>query len=313
MYIEKIANKILILKYISNDICYNDRVIYSPYYLFIDKKADMKRSNNWYEDNKEEILKLYYDNKPIEEICDLLSCGRSLIYRKLNEWKVEKRERIKSQYRHNAKYNIDYKYFDNIDCEHKAYWLGMLLADGFVNEKEISLCLHISDLEMIKKFRCDIGSEHPIKYNKDGNPFITICCSYMCNTLIEYGFHNRKSWEFDIDKILKNIPYEYEHHFIRGMFDGDGCIKYYKYDYLNKPQLHFGYTGLRNVCEYVNLKLGIHRKLIHEGNLTYTTVTRDPKLLINIFDYLYTNADIYMDRKYNTFKEVKTMAMEMCA
>lgn len=270
------------------------------------------KNNKWYDDNKDKILKLYYDGKTIEYICDELSCGRSLIYKKLNEWGVKRRNKIKTQERHNAKYDIDYKYFDDIDCEHKAYWLGMILADGFVNEKEVSLCLQLSDIKVIEEFRSDLKAEHPIKYNKDGNPFITICCVHMSNTLINYGFHNRKSWSINLNKILENIPSKYENHFLRGMFDGDGCIKYYKYDYLKKPQFHFGYTGLKNVCEYVGIKLGINRKLVCEGNLTYTIITRDPKLIINIFNYLYKNATIYMDRKYNTFQEIKKMIAGVC-
>ncbi len=271
------------------------------------------KNNKWYEDNKDKILKLYYDGKTIKYICDTLSCSKSLIYKKFNEWGIKRRKRIKPQERYNAIYNVDYEYFDNIDCEHKAYWLGMILADGFVNKKEISLCLQLSDIKTIEDFRNDLSAEHPIKYNKDENPFLTICCTHMTNTLINYGFHNRKSWSVDLEKILKNIPKEYEHHFIRGMFDGDGCIKHYEYSYLKKPQFHFGYTGLENVCEYISSKLDINRKLIHESGLTYTTVTRDPKLIVNIFNYMYKDATIYMDRKYNVFQEIKTMTAEVCA
>ena len=30
----------------------------------------------------------------------------------------------------NRKHSFDYNYFDNIDCEKKAYFLGLLFADG---------------------------------------------------------------------------------------------------------------------------------------------------------------------------------------
>ena len=31
-----------------------------------------------------------------------------------------------------SEYNYNEKYFETIDSEHKAYWLGFLYADGYV-------------------------------------------------------------------------------------------------------------------------------------------------------------------------------------
>lgn len=265
------------------------------------------KTNKWYEDNKDKILSMYYSSKSVPDICNELKCNESMVYKKFNEWQIERRKRIKSKERCNALYYVDSHYFDVIDCEHKAYWLGIIVSDGFVNNKEISLCLKKDDIELIKEFKNDLNSEHPIKTNKDGNPFITIVCKQLCDSLRSYGLHNRKSWSLDIDKIISNVPHEYEHHFIRGLFDGDGSIRYYKYPYMNKPQFHFGFTGLENVCSYVKDKLGINRKLVHEGNVTYTLVTRDKNKIIDIFNYLYKDATIYLSRKHKVFQEIQMM------
>lgn len=206
--------------------------------------------------------------------------------------------------RRNALYNIDYKYFDDIDCEHKAYWLGFLLADGYVDERCIMFCLNIDDLKSIEEFKSDLKSEHPIHYNKDGNPLLNIVCKNMCDTLISYGFHHHKSWAFDINKIIQAIPKEYEHHFIRGMFDGDGSIKYYKYDYQKTPFYHLGYTGLKNVCDYVASKIHTDSMVRERDTNTYTIKTKNPKKIIEIYHYLYKDATIYMQRKYDTFQEI---------
>jgi len=46
----------------------------------------IKRNNQWYEDNKERILNLYYNsNKSIQSICDELICGRSKLINKIKE------------------------------------------------------------------------------------------------------------------------------------------------------------------------------------------------------------------------------------
>ena len=114
------------------------------------------RNDEWYEDNKDEILKLYNEGLSYEKICETLSCGRSKLIQKLQEWNIPKRPRIKRPIRHNALYNVDYEYFDNIDNEHKAYWLGFLLADGHVNEHVIMIGLQKADLKTIEDFKKDL-------------------------------------------------------------------------------------------------------------------------------------------------------------
>lgn len=267
----------------------------------------MKRNDEWYEANKDMILKLYNDNITIENICKALSCNKTMLYRKFNQWEIKRRSKIKPKERCNAKYNIDINYFDIIDNEHKAYWLGFMLADGFVNEKEISLCLQKRDENVIIKFLNDLKSTHKIKYNKDNNPYICIVCKHICDSLMDKGFHNRKSWYVDFERIISFVPKKLQNHFIRGMFDGDGCIKYYEYDYAKLPQFHFGYTGVKNICEYLQSLFDIKRKLVFEGNKTYTIVTRDKNKILEIYNYLYKDATIYMDRKFETFDAIKMM------
>ena len=263
----------------------------------------MAKNNAWYEENKSNILDMYYANKPILDICSELQ----LIYKKLKEWNVTKRKRLASPERCNALHKINAHYFDVIDSEHKAYWLGFMVSDGFVNEKEISFCLKKTDRKIIEEFKKDLDSDHPIGTNANGNPVLVIVCKQLCRALIDKGLHNRKSWSIDIHRIRSYVPSEYEHHFIRGLFDGDGSIRYYHYSYLKKPQYHLGFTGCENVCLYVREKFKLQRRLVREGNKTYTMISRNPIDICRIFEYLYRDATIYMSRKYNTFKEIQMM------
>ena len=69
----------------------------------------------------------------------------------------------------------------------------------------------------------------------------------------------------------------------------------------------FGYTGLKNVCEYIKDKLNIKRELVHEGNVTYTVISRNHKNINNIYNYLYKDATIYLSRKHETFLKIQMM------
>ena len=249
----------------------------------------------------------YYSNMRVEEMCSKYQCCKSTLYKYFNKWNITRRIKPKNKIAWNCKYSYDYTYFYGINDEHKAYWLGLLLADGFVNNQELSICLKKDDLYIIESFRDDIKSNHPIRVNKDGNPFLTIASRRLCSSLLEKGFNHRKSYYIDFDKVINSVPVMLRSHFIRGMFDGDGCIRWYKYDYLKKPQFHFGYTGLENVCNYLKPLFNINRKLVFEGNKTYTLVTRDPAKIIEIYNFLYKDSTIFMKRKRKIFEEIKMM------
>ena len=59
---------------------------------------------------------------------------------------------------------VNNHYFDIIDNEHKAYWLGFLYADGCIssNRPTINFTLNDKDINHIKAFKQDIESEHKI-------------------------------------------------------------------------------------------------------------------------------------------------------
>lgn len=262
----------------------------------------MHKSNGGYEfwDNeKEKILNLYLtEGQSCEKIGKLYGCYGSTIINHLKRWGVEIRKR-----RANALYKTDINYFNKIDTEEKAYWIGLLLADGHLS-KDGTLMLCMKDLDVIEKFKASLKSEHPIKYDRYNNPSISIKCKEYNEDLKKIGFHNRKSYFIDLDKILSHIPKELTRHFIRGYFDGDGSIRIYNYDYLKKPQYHFGVTGLKEVCEFIQNYLGIERKLVQESEITYTCVTRDLNKIKEIYEILYKDATICMDRKYETFNKI---------
>ena len=70
----------------------------------------------------------------------------------------------------------DESFFDQIDTEKKAYWLGFLTADGSVNLKNgsITLALKASDQAHIYKFAADLGSQHPVVITGLSLGFVTL-------------------------------------------------------------------------------------------------------------------------------------------
>lgn len=272
-----------------------------------EKKCNQQRlnlSNN----EKSNIVELYTEmNKSTYEIAELYNCNNSTILYILNNKGIEtKRKRDNHNFK---KYNVNQNYFNLIDDEIKAYWFGFILADGHVTKSKdhLMITLNKNDRTHLEKFRLDIESNHPIKQRNDYDSFeINIGSSILCNELYNKGINNRKSWEIDIDKIINSIPMRLYNHFIRGIFDGDGCIKIYKQTHYNKPLYHFSIVGLYDLLNFIKEQFDIDMSLKYDTRTksTYELKTRSKGSIVKIREYLYKNATIYLDRKYEDFYKI---------
>lgn len=260
---------------------------------------------DYWDKHKDEIINEYVNNKKsADAICKQYNCDGSSIIRHLREWGVPIRNSASDRY--NNLYDVDVHYFDNIDTEHKAYWVGYIFADGHISKSmHLMFGCQSADIDVLEKIKTDLSCTALIKTNKDNNPILNICSKHMCQTLLDMGFTHTKSYEVDFKKIISHIPNHLLHHFIRGMFDGDGSIRYYDYDYAKGYQYHFGYTGLKEVCEFVAKFLRLKTKIIRERDTnTYTLKTANAPMIKYIYNVLYKDATIYCERKYSIFQEV---------
>ena len=101
------------------------------------------------------------------------------------------------------KYTINENYFEIIDDERKAYWLGFLMADGTMREHKTG-CLQLSfelcedDKYIIEQFNCDINSTYQIQINScqnsSKNRARLIITNYnFCKHLIKHGIIPNKT------------------------------------------------------------------------------------------------------------------------
>ena len=123
--------------------------------------------------------------------------------------------------------------FDVIDTEEKAYWLGFIFADGYISSRDNSfeLSLKGSDIEHLHKFNKFMEhNKDNVKLGEVKNKDKTflrcrwgIANKHLWNTLNNLGCTPRKSLTLQ----FPNISEELKIPFIRGYFDGDGCLSYY--------------------------------------------------------------------------------------
>ena len=118
-------------------------------------------------------------------------------------------------YRNTQKYFKNESFFNNIDSQIKAYWLGFLFADGYVDRYNVILGLQTSDTHHIEKLRDLISQSIPIRRNGNGMG-VQISSVRLSAALMSHGMDEKKK--------VTGLPSEFEYDFIRGLFDGDGSI-----------------------------------------------------------------------------------------
>ena len=200
------------------------------------------------------------------------------------------------------KYNLNEHFFDVLN-EKSAYWLGFLYADGFVRMKdgrsgELKLKLKDTDKGHIEKFLNHLGCKKQIKCGVDGKSkfcSVSIYSTILVKKLFELGCVNNKTQKIR----LPNLNQDLMPHFIRGYFDGDGCI--YK---VKQKHNSFVVTICSNKSfnDDVIKLLGYGKDYKYEN---YSIINFSKKIeVINFRDYIYTNAETFLERKQIKFKQI---------
>ena len=193
--------------------------------------------------------------------------------------------------------------FSKIDSEEKAYWLGMLYADGTVHKTSGQVCLTLQEqdkehLEKLKKF---LGCNNKISYDKNNNSYrLSFCCAEIAADLQKLGCVPQKSLILTFPNDSQ-VPPEFKKDFMRGYVDGDGCLCYTEKTYC------FSFTStesfIQSAIEYFQWK---ECKLDLAGQAK-TWRCADKKLVPNYLNTLYEKSTIYLQRKYEKFLKMRNV------
>lgn len=206
------------------------------------------------------------------------------------------------------------RFFENVDSESKAYFLGLITADGSLNDKlkTLQLSLVEDDKHLLEEFVGLIYENRNLRkvdlYNKrDPNHKIqyqaTVTSKLFYEDLKSYGLiQNKSNISHTID--LKRIPDKFIKDFIRGYFDGDGCV------YLDKNKsLHISFTGntsfLQQVRDVLSQLDGIGTQPIYyrrkENKINCTVAIGGNSQARILYNYMYNDANLYSIRKFKIF------------
>jgi transposase-like protein len=249
---------------------------------------------------KEKQLINYYIMQKLsaDKIANLMCINRKTVYATLKKNNIKARTIAQAA----MKYSCNENFFELIDTEEKAYWLGALYADGNVSQNKTGsgkIFLSSKDYKWIERFMRSIEStnkptrEFHKKYQKEIWK-AQITSTKMFNDLVRLGCIPRKSMIITFPELPSNLI----SHFIRGYFDGDGTVGIYQN--LKKHNWKILKSGicsgselfLRELVTYLPTK---NKNVVFNKSLYVIQLSLKDSILLH--DYMYKNANVFLIRK----------------
>ena len=273
-----------------------------------------------FEKELKEICQLYQGDMSSIKIGCQFGISGTHVRRLLEQAGVPRRSPREAHLR----YRCNEDYFADIESQEQAYWLGLLGADGSIEDTKagsspsLILGLKEGDKEHIQKFAQAIEATHPIHtyyknrtaLRRDGSCIqsgglarLQISSPKLCADLISWGVRPRKDATL---RFPQNLPAQLLRHYVRGFTDGDGGLYFQAGEsytvstyrvFNNRPFL----LGLQS---YLMQAIGLSRTKLAEppskspeyGSLVYNGRFQVPKII----RYLCEDATIFLARKWET-------------
>lgn len=216
--------------------------------------------------------------------------------------------------------------FSNIQSPKVAYLLGYIWADGYIDKQFVVMVIAEEDMRDVEEIFLSTGNwtlKHGI-HNKSGKKPVSrlIKCSKLLVSIFEKMGFKQKSWT-SIESVLSFIPEKLHPYFVRGYFDGDGCISANKCGLRPKigitSTIEQDWSGLSNLLSKNDVQSRIvkttghffykgERKTGHSSTLSIDS----RKQIFNFFNYIYGPhlEKFGLKRKYNKFITVFTRKMQ---
>lgn len=285
---------------------------------------DFKDVQQIIKDNKFDIKKEYFNEDLIEHIISLYKDGvsaknlgikYSIDKRRIQRW-VKEKGVMRSNHDARRFTFFDECYFDDISTAAKAYWLGFFYADAYNNKSTQTVSVSLADKDrshLIKLAQAINLPKSKIKlYNSTLNDQKYPACTlrmyskHMCDALEQKGCPQAKSF---IIKYPEWLRPELNNHFIRGIFDGDGCLTKRTSNHEWKLSIVSTSDGCKAISDILYRDAGVLVATYYisqtEHN-TYELQTNGNEKITKIMKWLYEDSThlIRLNRKYDKFEEL---------
>ena len=302
---------------ISNAIKENDL------YREITNTEILRRKLPGYEELEKEICDYYLNNKiNLTNLGEIFGLGICCVENILKKYNIDRLQA--SDF--NKIYSLDENYFKNIDSDNKAYILGFFYADGCVgsNNNKVQISLQEDDVEILEKMRSEFQCDKPLRYIEPPKKFpnrkpqysLSLDNKQFHENIVNQGVIQKKSY-FAVFPF--QIEEKYYKSFIRGVFDGDGCL--YHYEKGNTNTVTFTGTSelINAIGDIIEKNIGIKKRIhVAQNSIDVDKNTRvlmfgGNKQVKKFLDWLYDGAELYLKRKYDKYVKLYNINNSLAA
>ena len=244
------------------------------------------------------IVNLYNEGYGVMELSDKFQLHRTTIQR------VLKRHNVKLRKRTPAHYNIHF--FDEYNIN-SCYWAGFIAADGYVRFDRANVSIHLSANDSSHLKKLEILTSYVGKTRvHDNDCCLSFAGEWFPKALADnFDIYPRKTFNVTISN---KIPKDMIPHFLRGYFDGDGCVTNAG-EYLKISFTSGSTTLLKQISEF-----------FYDNDIRVRNEFGMPKVFNNCFiayncknaqqvlDLLYLDSTelTRLDRKYQLYLQYKS-------
>lgn len=188
-----------------------------------------------------------------------------------------------------------------------AYIMGYIFTDGNINWKPeksyraLTITASEKDKKHLEKIRLKLKSTKELLYSKSTKSYrLIVNNKTICTDLMKLGLTPRKSLTVRFPKVSEKCL----RHFIRGVIDGDGNVRYVK----RKRSPYFEITVssgskafLEEMAEKISSSLGINGKVRKNKNDVFI-LQYSCRRGLDLAKWVYKNKNLCLNRKFQQYK-----------
>lgn len=277
-------------------LCDSTVAVYLKKWGYDPSKKRTRKDGDLIENYKDEMILLYNSGILCDKIGKKFGFTGSGIFRNLNKWGVDT-----SVNQH--KYDVKEDFLrSGVDTQEKAYFLGLMFADGSVDIKgKMRISLQEGDRDILDKLKDVLGYTGELHHIDKGEGRYKQKClcinrKALTDDIIRLGCPPNKAFKLKFPT-KETVPDELIWHFIRGYVDGDGSITK---NYANVTGCYDFVYGLSSLLDDLGIVHQIYQRYKERPakKSSHSLFVGQRRHRLKFCQLLYKDSTIHLNRKY---------------
>ena len=212
-------------------------------------------------------------------------------------------------------YNVDRRYFSEIDSHNKAQILGFISADGNIMRSCLRIELQERDTYYLEHIKTELQYNGPMDFSTKeckGNGIwrkysrFRVTSQDIVDDLDKLGVIPKKSLVLQFPTETQ-VNKKFLSSFVCGYFEGDGCVSINRQAHTSSINICGTYIFLSKLQSILKNDLDINSTINQQKNCKIHCLwIYGNHQILKFLDWIYSKIDFVMKRKYDLYKAIQT-------